>query len=80
MHCRVGMIAVMRKEGIMSEKQLPTFIVQGPEMKVLYVSGYTQDAIVHHGVLDHDVNFLQKPFTVVGLTSKVRDVLDQPMS
>ena len=47
-----------------------------PEIKVLFTSGYTPDAIVHHGVLDAGLQFLQKPFTVEALTSKVRAVLD----
>jgi nitrogen-specific signal transduction histidine kinase/ActR/RegA family two-component response regulator len=49
-----------------------------PEMKVLYMSGYTDNAIVHHGVLDHALWFLQKPFPITTLLQKVREVLDAP--
>ncbi len=49
---------------------------QRSEIKVLYMSGYTDSAIVHHGVLTSGVNFIQKPFTPDNLTSKIREVLD----
>ena len=47
-----------------------------PGIKVLYMSGYADDAIVHHGTLDPGTHFIGKPFSALDLTTKVREVLD----
>ena len=49
---------------------------RGPSMRVLCMSGYTDDSIVRHGVLERGMAFLQKPITPPSLTTKVREVLD----
>jgi CheY-like chemotaxis protein len=48
-----------------------------PDLKVLYMSGYTDDVIGHRGMLDEGVNFIQKPFSAKGLAAKVRQTLDE---
>ncbi|MCG6534931.1 MAG: ATP-binding protein [Syntrophales bacterium LBB04] len=47
-----------------------------PHLRCLFISGYTTDLIAHHGVLDQEVHFLQKPFSMQVLASKVRELLD----
>lgn len=52
-------------------------LARNPSLKVLFMSGYTADAIAHHGMLEEGVCFLQKPFTTLDLAQKVREVLDR---
>jgi PAS domain S-box-containing protein len=49
-----------------------------PEMKVIYTSGYADDAVLRHGVLSDTTHFVGKPYTIEALTSKVREVLGSP--
>ncbi len=48
-----------------------------PDLKVVYTTGFSRNAMIHNGVIDPDVNFLPKPFTVENLARKVRSVLDE---
>ncbi len=62
----------------MNGSELATqLVLHYPEMKVLFTSGYTDDAITRHGVLDEGVSFIGKPYTPVALARKVREVLDK---
>ncbi len=75
-----GMIDLLVTDVIMpqmSGKELAhNLLIINPDLKVLYMSGYTDGAIVHHGVLDKGLNFIQKPFMPEALAQKIRDVLD----
>jgi signal transduction histidine kinase/CheY-like chemotaxis protein len=75
-----GPIDLMLTDVVMPQMSGPELAkrlaVDRPRMKVLCMSGYTDDSIVRHGVLDATMSFLQKPITMASLTAKVREVLD----
>ena len=51
-------------------------VLRLPKLKVLYTTGFSRNAVIHNGVLDQDVNFISKPFTIEQLASKARAILD----
>jgi DNA-binding response OmpR family regulator len=61
----------------LSGRELATQLAEiRPDVKVLYTSGYTDDAILRHGVLDAGAEFIGKPYTKAGLLARVRSLLD----
>jgi PAS domain S-box-containing protein len=72
-HLLVSDVVMPRGGGFQLAQQL---IAERPALRVLYVSGYTDEAIVRHGLLARGLNYLQKPFTPAVLARKVREVLD----
>jgi CheY-like chemotaxis protein len=75
-----GRIDLLMTDAIMPQMSGQTLaeklLAQRPEVRVLFVSGYAENTIVHQGVLEAGVAFLQKPFTAAAVTRKVRQVLD----
>jgi FixJ family two-component response regulator len=55
-------------------------VKERPSIRVLFMSGYTNNAIATHGVLDKGINLLQKPFTQTDIAWKIREVLDADRS
>jgi FixJ family two-component response regulator len=62
--------------GLSGAKLAEAALAARPDLKVLFVSGHSDDVLTHHGELDPETNFLEKPFTPDALANKVRQILD----
>lgn len=75
-----GMIHLLMTDVVMPEMNgsdlAKKILASYPQIKQLFMSGYTADVIAHHGVLDEGVHFIQKPFSLQNVAAKVREVLD----
>jgi CheY-like chemotaxis protein len=80
-HAHAGEIALLVTDVVMpnmSGKQVADAMrSRRPQLKVLFLSGYTENTISHHGVLDSSVDFLSKPFSRETLSNKIRDILSR---
>jgi len=78
---RRGGLALLVTDVVMPEMSGPQLAdalrAKHPRMKVLFISGYTADAVLRHGILEGATNFLHKPFSPVALANKVREILDR---
>ena len=63
--------------GLDGKEAAGRILARRPDIRVLYVSGYTRDAINRHGVLDDGIDFISKPFTPDALRARVREMLDR---
>ena len=81
-HKELAHIHLVLTDVVMPQTNGPELVTQiaklRPQMKVLFMSGYTDDVIVHHGVLKEVTHFIQKPFSPEELARKVRAVLGPP--
>jgi len=78
---RIALLATdLVMPGMTGRELALALLAERPDLRVIYMSGYADDAVVRHGVLEKGLHYLQKPFSIADLARKVREVLDAPQA